>query len=82
MGKACADQGRDFADLKKIMLTGFTPDSPLDSVDAFVDFAGRHAELGIDELVLHWPIADSVFEADVTVFERIATEGLAQLASR
>lgn len=64
------------------MLTGFTPDRPLDSVDAFVDFAGHHAELGIDELVLHWPIADSLFEADVAVFERIATEGLAQLATR
>ncbi|MEX2973997.1 LLM class flavin-dependent oxidoreductase [Streptomyces sp. C184] len=79
LGKACADQGRDLAELRKIMLTGFTPDRPLDSVDAFVDFAGRHAELGIDELVLHWPIADSVFEADPAVFERIATEGLAQL---
>ncbi len=82
LGKACADQGRDVADLQKIMLTGFTPDRPLDSVDAFVDFAGRHAELGIDELVLHWPIADSLFEADVAVFERIATEGAAQLAAR
>ncbi|MFE7539912.1 LLM class flavin-dependent oxidoreductase [Streptomyces platensis] len=82
LGKVCADQGREVADLQKIMLTGFTPDRPLDSVDAFVDFAGHHAELGVDELVLHWPIADSLFEADVAVFERIATEGLAQLAAR
>ncbi|MGW8556170.1 LLM class flavin-dependent oxidoreductase [Streptomyces tubercidicus] len=82
LGKACANQGRDVAELQKIMLTGFTPDRPLDSVDAFVDFAGHHAELGIDELVLHWPIADSLFEADVAVFERIATEGMAQLAAR
>ncbi|MFF4603932.1 LLM class flavin-dependent oxidoreductase [Streptomyces sp. NPDC001339] len=82
LAKACADQGRDFGELRKIMLTGFTPDRPLDSLDAFVDFAGRHGELGIDELVVHWPIADSVFDADVTVFERIATEGLAQLGAR
>ncbi|MGW1789173.1 LLM class flavin-dependent oxidoreductase [Streptomyces tubercidicus] len=82
LGKACANQGRDVAELQKIMLTGFTPDRPLDSVDAFVDFAGHHAELGIDELVLHWPIADSLFEADLAVFERIATEGMAQLAAR
>ncbi|KUL40415.1 luciferase [Streptomyces sp. NRRL F-4489] len=79
--KACADQGRDAAELQKIMLTGFTPDRPLDSVDAFVDFAGRHAELGIDELVIHWPIADSVFAADPAVFERIATEASAQLTA-
>ncbi|MEW1658345.1 LLM class flavin-dependent oxidoreductase [Streptomyces sp. NPDC093707] len=81
LAKACADQGRDPEELQKIMLTGFTPDQPLDSLDAFVDFAGRHAELGIDELVIHWPIADSVFAADPAVFERIATEGLAQLGA-
>lgn len=82
LAKACVDQGRDVDELQKIMLAGFTPDRPLDSVDAFVDFAGRHAELGIDELVIHWPIADSLFEADIAVFERIATEGLVQLGAR
>ncbi|MFB6439673.1 LLM class flavin-dependent oxidoreductase [Streptomyces sp. NPDC056411] len=79
LAKTCADQGRDAGELQKIMLTGFTPDRPLDSLDAFVDFAGRHRELGIDEVVIHWPIADSVFAADVAVFERIATEALGQL---
>lgn len=80
--KACADVGRDCGELRKIVLTGFTPDRPLDSLDAFVDFAGAHAELGVDEIVIHWPIADSVFAADAAVFERIATEGLAQLADQ
>ncbi|MBL1091358.1 LLM class flavin-dependent oxidoreductase [Streptomyces sp. NPDC001739] len=81
LGKACAEIGRDTGELEKIMLSGFTPDRPLDSVDAFVDFAGNHAALGFDELVVHWPIADSLFAADLDVFERIATEGLAQLGS-
>lgn len=90
LGKACADIGRDAAELDKVLLTGFTPDfhpaapasgrsHPLDSLDAFVDFAGRHAELGFTEIVVHWPIADSLFAADQQVFERIATESLAQL---
>ncbi|MFE3328750.1 LLM class flavin-dependent oxidoreductase [Streptomyces sp. NPDC059176] len=88
LDKACAEFGRDAADLDKILLTGFTPDfhpaaargtRPLDSVDAFVDFAGRHADLGFTEIVVHWPIADSVFAADQEVFERIATEGPRQL---
>ncbi|WP_149179499.1 LLM class flavin-dependent oxidoreductase [Streptomyces sp. TRM49041] len=81
LDKACAGAGRDAAELDKILLTGFTPDGnrPLESVDAFVDFAGRHAELGFDEIVVHAPIPDSVFATDETVFERIATEGLAQL---
>lgn len=82
LGQACAEAGRDTGDLGKILLTGFTPAAagPLSSVDAFVDFAGRHAELGIDEIVLHWPIPDSIFAADLGTFEKIATEGAAQIA--
>ncbi|MFI8910768.1 LLM class flavin-dependent oxidoreductase [Streptomyces sp. NPDC053513] len=81
LAKACAETGRDVAALDKVLLTGFTPDRgrPLESVDAFVDFAGRHRELGFTELVIHWPIPDSDFAADQTVFENIATEALAQL---
>ncbi|MET9851384.1 LLM class flavin-dependent oxidoreductase [Streptomyces sp. NPDC006450] len=81
LGKACAETGRDTAELDKVLLTGFTPDRgrPLESVAAFVDFAGRHQELGFTELVIHWPIPDSDFAADQGVFERIATEALAQL---
>ncbi|MDX3524001.1 LLM class flavin-dependent oxidoreductase [Streptomyces scabiei] len=74
--------GRDAARLDKILLTGFTPDRgrPLESLDAFVDFAGRHAELGITDIVVHWPIPDSDFAADEKVFERIAMEAPAQLS--
>ncbi|WP_018547565.1 LLM class flavin-dependent oxidoreductase [Streptomyces sp. LaPpAH-108] len=81
LGEACAEAGRDAAELDKILLTGFTPDrtGPLQSLDAFVDFAGRHKELGFDEIVIHWPIPDSDFAADQKVFERIAMEAAAQL---
>lgn len=81
LGGACAEIGRDVAELEKILLTGFTPDRrrPLDSVDEFVDFAGRHQELGITELVIHWPVPDSDFAVDQVVFEKIVTEAPAQL---
>ncbi|MEU6877621.1 LLM class flavin-dependent oxidoreductase [Streptomyces sp. NPDC046712] len=81
LGKACADIGRDVSELDKVLLTGFTPDRgrPLASLDAFVDFAGRHQELGFTEIVIHWPIPDSDFAADQAVFEKIATEATAQL---
>ncbi|TVL92617.1 LLM class flavin-dependent oxidoreductase [Streptomyces sp. SAJ15] len=83
LGGACAEAGRDAAELDRILLTGFTPEqnTVLDSVDAFVDFAGAHAELGIDEIVVHWPIADSVFAADPAIFEKIAMEVPAQLGA-
>ncbi|MFF2849944.1 LLM class flavin-dependent oxidoreductase [Streptomyces sp. NPDC058001] len=51
----------------------------LDSLAAFVDFAGRHAELGFTEIVVHWPIPDTPFAADQKVFEQIATEAVQQL---
>ncbi|MFF6955364.1 LLM class flavin-dependent oxidoreductase [Streptomyces sp. NPDC008317] len=82
LGAACAQAGRDVLKVPKVMLIGFTPDQgrPLESVDAFVDFAGRHAEAGIDEMVIHWPIPDSDFDTDPAAFERIALEAPAQLA--
>ena len=76
---ACAQQGRDFDSIDKLLLQGSTAERPLDSVDAFVDWAGRYQALGLTELVVHWPVSDSVFDADPEVFERIAIEGLAQL---
>ncbi|MFF3820554.1 LLM class flavin-dependent oxidoreductase [Streptomyces bluensis] len=81
LGKACADAGRDINAMDKILLTGFTPDRgrPLESLGAFVDFAGKHRELGFTEIVIHWPIPDSDFAADEAVFERIATEAVTQL---
>ncbi|GAA2791432.1 LLM class flavin-dependent oxidoreductase [Streptomyces showdoensis] len=79
LGRACEEIGRDAAPMEKVLLTGFTPDRPLDSLDAFVDFAGTHFALGFTELVVHMPIADSVFAADESVFEKIATEALDQL---
>jgi len=35
--------------------------------------------LGLTELVLHWPVPDSVYACNAAVFEEIATEGLPQL---
>ncbi|MFJ3668002.1 LLM class flavin-dependent oxidoreductase [Streptomyces sp. NPDC090106] len=81
LADACAEIGRDVRELDKILLTGFTPDRgrPLESLAAFVDFAGRHQELGFTEIVIHWPIPDSDFAADEKVFEQIAMEAAAQL---
>ncbi|MCZ4604487.1 LLM class flavin-dependent oxidoreductase [Streptomyces chartreusis] len=81
LSDACAAIGRDVAGLDKVLLTGFTPERSgvLESLDAFVDFAGRHQELGFTEIVVHWPIADSDFAADEKVFEQIAMEAAAQL---
>jgi hypothetical protein len=51
----------------------------LESYAAFVDFAGRHLELGFRELVVHLPVPDSVHAADPEVFERVAREARTEL---
>lgn len=76
---ACAAIGRDPKELERVLLHGSTAERPLDSLDAFVDYAGRYAEIGMTEIVIHWPVPDSVYESDPALFEKIATEGLAQL---
>ncbi len=69
---ACEAEGRDLDDL--VLLTGFTGEPWLESPGAFADLAGRYAELGITEIVLHWPRPGSPFDADMKVFEAIAAE--------
>ena len=76
---ACEAAGREVTELDKVLIHGSSPEYPLTSVDAFVDWAGRHRELGITELVLHWPVKNSVYDSDAVMFEKIATDGLTQL---
>jgi alkanesulfonate monooxygenase SsuD/methylene tetrahydromethanopterin reductase-like flavin-dependent oxidoreductase (luciferase family) len=78
---SCAAQGRAYGSIDKMLLQGSTAEQPLASLDAFVDWAGRYQMLGMTDLVIHWPVPDSVYASDVGVFERIATDGMAQLQS-
>lgn len=76
---ALAARGRDRSSIERVLLDGFGGEPTVASVDAFVDVAGRYAALGITELVVHWPVAESPFAADLVLFERIVTDGAAQL---
>jgi hypothetical protein len=66
---------RSLQTMQRILLDFEGDEKPLQSYDAFIDWAGRYHEIGVDEVVVHWPIPDSLFDADRVVFERIATEG-------
>ncbi len=76
---ACARAGRPFETMDRVLLQGLTSERPLDSLDAFVEWAGSYRELGITEVVIHWPVPESVFASDPDVFERIAVWGRTQL---
>jgi alkanesulfonate monooxygenase SsuD/methylene tetrahydromethanopterin reductase-like flavin-dependent oxidoreductase (luciferase family) len=79
LNQTLVETGQDPDALERVLLDGFSSEQPLASLDQFVDWAGRYRDLGITELVVHWPEPNSLFESDMNVFEKIATEGLGQL---
>jgi alkanesulfonate monooxygenase SsuD/methylene tetrahydromethanopterin reductase-like flavin-dependent oxidoreductase (luciferase family) len=71
LDRACAEAGRDPRSLDRLVVTGPRLDPGLDSVEAFADTAGRYAEVGVTDLVVHWPRPEPPYRADPDVFERI-----------
>jgi alkanesulfonate monooxygenase SsuD/methylene tetrahydromethanopterin reductase-like flavin-dependent oxidoreductase (luciferase family) len=69
--EACAAVGRDPTSIDRVVLTGAQLDAGLSSVEAFQDVAGRYAEVGITDLVVHWPRDHEPYVADLATFERI-----------
>ena len=80
LDEALADEGRAGPSMQRLLLDFGGDERPLASFDAFLDWAGRYRELGIDEVVVHWPMPDSPYDYDAAVFERICTEGREHLA--
>jgi alkanesulfonate monooxygenase SsuD/methylene tetrahydromethanopterin reductase-like flavin-dependent oxidoreductase (luciferase family) len=70
---ACIEEGRDPAELSRLVLTGPILTSGLGSVDEFDDTVGRYAAIGVTDLVVHWPRAEEPYAADLPTFERIFT---------
>ena len=73
--------GRSPSTMQRVLLDYEGDEMPLQSLERFLDWAGRYRELGFDELVVHWPTPFSQFDSDRAVFERIATEGREIIAS-
>jgi alkanesulfonate monooxygenase SsuD/methylene tetrahydromethanopterin reductase-like flavin-dependent oxidoreductase (luciferase family) len=71
--EACIEEGRDPAELSRLVLTGPILTSGLGSVDEFDDTLGRYAAIGVTDLVVHWPRAEEPYAADYATFERIFT---------
>jgi alkanesulfonate monooxygenase SsuD/methylene tetrahydromethanopterin reductase-like flavin-dependent oxidoreductase (luciferase family) len=71
LNEACVAVGRDPGDLDRLVVMGPILDPGLTSVEEFRDGAGRYAEIGITDLVVHWPRPDGVFAGDARLFEHI-----------
>ncbi|HYF45921.1 MAG TPA: LLM class flavin-dependent oxidoreductase, partial [Acidimicrobiales bacterium] len=62
--EACAEVGRDPASLAKLVLTGPRLASGLESPAEFAETATRYEDVGITDLVVHWPRADEPYAGD------------------
>jgi hypothetical protein len=71
LDEVCADAGRDPGSIDRLVLTGPRLDAGLTSLDAFDEVAGRYAEAGVTDFVVHWPRAQAPYAADAGTFERI-----------
>lgn len=73
LGRTCEEQGRDVNEMSRLLLTGFTDEPWLASLDAYQDLAGRYAEIGITDIAIHWPRPGTEWDADMAVIEEIAS---------
>jgi alkanesulfonate monooxygenase SsuD/methylene tetrahydromethanopterin reductase-like flavin-dependent oxidoreductase (luciferase family) len=71
LDELCTQTGRDPASLQRLLLTGPVLDPGLGSVEEFRDTVGRYSEIGITDLVVHWPRADEPYAANLATFEQI-----------
>jgi alkanesulfonate monooxygenase SsuD/methylene tetrahydromethanopterin reductase-like flavin-dependent oxidoreductase (luciferase family) len=59
--------------VQRLLSLDATPLYSLESVDAFEDAEGRAAELGFDEVIVHWPRSEGIYEGDPEVLYEVAS---------
>jgi alkanesulfonate monooxygenase SsuD/methylene tetrahydromethanopterin reductase-like flavin-dependent oxidoreductase (luciferase family) len=67
----CSHAGRDPESLGRLVLTGPLLDPGLGSVEEFADTVGRYEEIGVTDLVVHWPRSEEPYAGDLETFEGI-----------
>jgi alkanesulfonate monooxygenase SsuD/methylene tetrahydromethanopterin reductase-like flavin-dependent oxidoreductase (luciferase family) len=71
----CQEKNRDPASLRRLVLVGFSH-NPLRGVSEFEDIAGRYAEAGFSDMVIHWPRNSEPFAGERSTLDRIASDFL------
>ncbi|SEG83573.1 Flavin-dependent oxidoreductase, luciferase family (includes alkanesulfonate monooxygenase SsuD and methylene tetrahydromethanopterin reductase) [Thermomonospora echinospora] len=70
--RACEAVGRDPATLRRLLVTDVSVGGVLESAETYRDAAGLYGELGITDLVVHWPRPDFPYQGRVEVLEEVA----------
>jgi alkanesulfonate monooxygenase SsuD/methylene tetrahydromethanopterin reductase-like flavin-dependent oxidoreductase (luciferase family) len=74
---ACAAVGRDPSTLERFVLTGLVLDAGLGSAEEFRDTLGAYEQVGVTDLVVHWPRDRDWFAGDIARFESVIGDVLA-----
>lgn len=74
--------GRDQGDVRRYLSLDAAPVYSLSSLGAFADAAGRAAELGFTDVVVHWPRSGSPYQGREAVLEQVAEDLLPRLRER
>ncbi|MGI8667316.1 MAG: LLM class flavin-dependent oxidoreductase [Jatrophihabitans sp.] len=72
--QACVAGDRDFQSLQRIMIATPMCGNPLESAKECLRIAEQYAEVGITQLVIHWPRASGPYAGDERVLQDIAAE--------
>jgi len=68
--------GVDDASFTRVLLLGFGDPPPFASAGVLPSLIEQYGEMGIDEIVVHWPIAGTPFAADADLFEEAVLAAL------
>ena len=69
--RVCADEGRDPTSLARLVLTGARLSACLDSPGAFAEAKAAYSEVGVTDLVIHWPRPREPYAGDPGILEHI-----------
>jgi hypothetical protein len=72
LDEACAAEGRDPATIDRLVVTGPVLDGGLRSPEAFAEVREAYAEVGVTDLVVHWPRRSEPYAGDESALEAIA----------
>ena len=67
----CAAAGRDPASLRRLVVLGARLDAGLESVAAWRATRAAYEEIGVTDLVVHWPRASEPYQGDPAILEHL-----------
>jgi alkanesulfonate monooxygenase SsuD/methylene tetrahydromethanopterin reductase-like flavin-dependent oxidoreductase (luciferase family) len=74
LAHACSDEGRDLGAIGRLVVLGPTLDAGTSSAATFRETAARYADIGVTDLVVHWPRPEPPYAGDVAEFERAVAD--------